>query len=355
SKHYQGARGSRFAVFPGSGLFKQRHDFVMAAELVETSRLWARQVAAVEPEWIEQAAGSIAKVHTSEPYWSRRNGTAMARQRVTVYGVTIVTDRPVRYYNVDRVAARDLFIRHALVEGQWNTRHHFFKRNLERLAEVEELETRLRRRDLMVSEDTLYEFYDARIPEQAVSQRHFDSWWRKQRHDDPQLLDFDPAKLLAAETTDLDIDQFPDVFVHPTPTGDVELPLHYEFKPVVAIGEDASGTGQPPGPQTDGVTVTIPLALLHYMDQQRFDWLIPGLRTELITALIRGLPKPIRKHLVPAPNTAQAAAEHLEAAAYPATDHFYTELGTFFRQTIHQPVGTDDWAPEKLPPHLRFI
>ena len=353
-KQYQGARGSRFAVFPGSGLFKQRHDFVMAAELVETSRLWARQVAAVEPEWIEQAAGSIAKVHTSEPYWSRRNGTAMARQRVTVYGVTIVTDRPVRYYNVDRVAARDLFIRHALVEGQWNTRHHFFKRNLERLAEVEELETRLRRRDLMVSEDTLYEFYDARIPEQAVSQRHFDSWWRKQRHDDPQLLDFDPAKLLAAETTDLDIDQFPDVFVHPTPTGDVELPLHYEFKPVVAIGEDASGTSQPPGPQTDGVTVTIPLALLHYMDQQRFDWLIPGLRTELITALIRGLPKPIRKHLVPAPNTAQAAAEHLEAAANPATDHFYTELGTFLRQTKHQPVGTDDWAPEKLPPHLRF-
>lgn len=353
-KQYQGARGSRFAIFPGSGLFKQRHDFVMAAELVETSRLWARQVAAVEPEWIEEAAGSIAKVNTSDPYWSRRNGTAMARQRVTVYGVTIVTDRPVRYYNVDRAAARDLLIRHALIDGEWNTRHHFFKRNLQRLAEVEELETRLRRRDLMVSEDALYEFYDARIPEHAVSQRHFDAWWRKQRHEDPELLDFDPAKLMAAEATDLDIDQFPDVFVHPTPTGDVELPLHYEFKPVIAIGADASGNGQPPGPQTDGVTVTIPLALLHYMDQQRFDWLIPGLRTELITALIRGLPKPIRKQLVPAPDTAQAAAEHLEATADPAADQFYTELGTFLRQTKHQPVGSDDWAPEKLPPHLRF-
>src|SRR5690606_4043264 len=111
-----------------------------------------------------------------------RNGTAMARQRVTVYGVTIATDRPVRYYNVDRAVARELFIRHALVEGEWTTRHHFFKRNRERMAEVEELETRLRRRDLLVSEDILYEFYDARVPENAVSQRHFDAWWRKARH-----------------------------------------------------------------------------------------------------------------------------------------------------------------------------
>ncbi|HIW46918.1 MAG TPA: ATP-dependent RNA helicase HrpA, partial [Candidatus Yaniella excrementigallinarum] len=150
---YQGARGSRFAIFPGSGLFKKRHDFVMAAELVETSRLWARQVAAIEPAWIENAAGSLAKVHTSDPYWSKRNGTAMARQRVMVYGVTIVTDRPVRYYNIDRGLAREMFIRHALIEGEWNTRHHFFKRNLERLAEIEELETRMRRRDLLVSED----------------------------------------------------------------------------------------------------------------------------------------------------------------------------------------------------------
>lgn len=353
-KQYQGARGSGFAIFPASGLFKKRHDFVMAAELVETSRLWARQVAAVEPEWIEQAAGSIAKVHTSEPYWSRRNGTAMARQRVTVYGVTIATDRPVRYYNVDRAVARELFIRHALVEGDWNTRHHFFKRNRERLAEVEAMETRLRRRDLLVSEDTLYEFYAARVPESAVSQRHFDAWWRKQRHQDPELLDFDPTKLLAADTQDFDLEQFPDVFLHPSQTGTVELPLHYEFTPVTAFGAEASGTASPAGSRTDGVTVTIPLALLHSMDQQRFDWLIPGLRTELITALIRGLPKPIRKHLVPAPDTARAAAEHLATHAEPATDDFYAALGTFLRQTKHQPVAAEDWAPDKLPPHLRF-
>lgn len=353
-KHYQGARGTRFAVFPGSGLFKKRHDFVMAAELVETSRLWARQVAAIEPDWIEQAAGPIAKTNTSEPYWSRRNGTAMARQRVTVYGVTIVADRSVRYYNIDRAAARDLFIRHALIEGDWNTRHHFFKRNRERLAEVEELETRLRRRDLLVSEDDLYAFYDARLPENAVSQRHFDAWWRKERHRNPELLDFDPNQLLAENLQDLDLDEFPDVFVHPTPTGDVQLPLHYEFTPVATIGADASGTGRPAGPRTDGVTVTIPLALLHQMDQQRFDWLIPGLRTELITALIRGLPKPIRKHLVPAPDTAQAAADYLAKQADPAQDNFYAALGTFLRQVKHQVVGSDDWAPAKLPPHLRF-
>ena len=353
-KNYQGGRGARFAIFPGSGLFKKRHDFVMAAELVETSRLWARQVAAIESEWVEQAAGSIAKVNTSEPYWSRRHGTAMARQRVTVYGVTIVADRPVRYYNVDRPAARELFIRHALIEGDWTTRHHFFKRNLERMAEVAELETRLRRRDLLVSEDALYEFYDARVPENAVSQRHFDAWWRKERQHNEQLLDFDPAKLLAEQGQDLDLTQFPDVFVHPTPTGDAQLPLTYEFTPVAAIGADASGTGRPPGPRTDGVTVTVPLALLHQMDQERFDWHIPGLRTELITALIRGLPKPIRKHLVPAPDTAQAAAAHLAEHADPVTDNFYTALGTFIRQTKHQPVAIEDWEPQKLPAHLRF-
>ena len=353
-KHYHGARGSRFAVFPGSGLFKKRHDFVMASELVETSRLWARQVAAVEPEWIEDAAGSIAKVNTSDPYWSRRNGTAMARQQVTVYGVSVVTDRPVRYYNVDRSVARELFIRHALIEGEWNTRHHFFKRNLDRVSEIQELETRMRRRDLLVSEDVLFAFYDARIPEHAVSQRHFDAWWRKARHQDPELLDLDPSQLLADAGQDVDVHQFPDVFVHPTPTGDVQLPLHYEFTPVAAIGADASGTGQPIGPRTDGVTVTIPVALLHQLDQARFDWLIPGLRSELVTALIRGLPKPIRRHLVPAPDTAQAAVEALEASADPATDDFYTALGTFLRQTKHQYVKPEDWAIEKLPPHLRF-
>ena len=353
-KNYQGARGARFAVFPGSGLFKKRHDFVMASELVETSRLWARQVAAVEPDWIEETAGSIAKVNTSDPYWSRRNGAAMARQQVTVYGVTVVTDRPVRYYNVDRSVARELFIRHALIEGEWNTRHHFFQRNLERVAEVQELETRMRRRDLLVSEDVLFAFYDARVPEHAVSQRHFDAWWRKARHQDPELLDLDPSQLLADSGHNVDVHQFPDVFVHPSPTGDVQLPLHYEFTPVTAIGADASGTGQPVGPRTDGVTVTIPIALLHQVDQVRFDWLIPGLRTELVTALIRGLPKSIRKHLVPAPDTAQAAVEALEASADPTTDDFYTALGTFLRQTKHQYIKLEDWAVEKLPPHLRF-
>ena len=352
--NYQGARGSRFAVFPGSGLFKKRHDFVMAAELVETSRLWARQVAAIEPAWIEHAAGSLAKIHTSDPYWSRRNGTAMARQRVMVYGVTIVTDRPVRYYNIDRGLAREMFIRHALIEGEWNTRHHFFKRNLERLAEIEELETRMRRRDLLVSEDVLFEFYDARIPEHAVSQRHFDAWWRRERHHNPELLDFDPDQLLAADAQQLDVNKYPDVFVHPTPTGDVQLPLHYEFTPVTAIGADASGAGKPAGPGTDGVTVTIPVALLHQMDTERFDWLIPGLRTELITALIRGLPKPIRKHLVPAPDTAQAAATYLAEYADPQTDNFFAALGAFLRQVKHQYVKPDDWTIDKLPPHLRF-
>src|SRR5699024_9888655 len=148
--------------------------------------------------------------------------------------------------------------------------------------------------------------------------------------------------------------KYPDVFVHPTPTGDVELPLHYEFTPVTAIGADASGAGKPAGPGTDGVTVTIPVALLHQMDTERFDWLIPGLRTELITALIHGLPKTIRHHLVPAPDTAQAAATYHAEHANPKTDNFFDDLGAFLRQVKHQYLQPDDWTVDKLPPHLRF-
>src|SRR5699024_6226994 len=161
--------------------------------------LWARQVAAIEPAWIENAAGSLAKVHTSDPYWSKRNGTAMARQRVMVYGVTIVTDRPVRYYNIDRCLAREMFIRRALIEVEWNSRNSLFICNLERLDESVELEARLRGRVFLVCEEVFFEFYDARIPEYAVSQRDFYAWWRRECHKHTGLLDFHPAQLLATD------------------------------------------------------------------------------------------------------------------------------------------------------------
>ncbi|MGO1182593.1 MAG: ATP-dependent RNA helicase HrpA [Micrococcaceae bacterium] len=343
-RDYQGARGTRFVVFPGSGLFKKRHGFVMAAELMETSRLWARTVAAVEPEWIETAAGSLAKRSYSEPHWSRSQGAAMARERVTVLGVTIAVDRVVRYSRVDRAEARALFIQHALVEGDWQTRHHFVARNQQALQEVEELETRLRRRDLRVSDEDLFQFFDERIPASVVSQRHFDSWWKKQRHRQPELLDLDPTSLMTAEPAELDTALFPTVFTHPTGSGDVELALDYAFNPVV----DAAGPG------TDGVTVTIPVVLLNQMDPERFAWLIPGLRVELITALIRALPKAVRKQVVPAPDVAARAVAVLDAEFDPGRDELLVSLTAVLRRLKSVVIPAEAWNPAAVPEHLRM-
>ncbi|WBL18652.1 ATP-dependent RNA helicase HrpA [Citricoccus sp. NR2] len=343
-REYQGARGTRFAVFPGSGLFKKRHAFVMAAELVETSRLWARMVAAIEPEWIEQAAGSLAKHSYSEPHWSRRQGAAMARERVTVLGVTIAVDRLVRFSRVDRTEARAMFIQHALVEGDWQSRHHFVARNEQALREVEELETRLRRRDLRISDEDLFRFYDERVPASVVSQRHFDSWWKKERHRNPELLDLDPKALIQAEPEDLDTDLFPTVFTHPTGSGDVELALDYAFNPSVTT----EGSG------TDGVTVTIPVVLLNQMDPQRFAWLIPGLRVELVTALIRALPKAVRKQVVPAPDVAARAVAILDAEFDPAHDELLASLSTVLRRLKSVVISEDQWNPAAVPEHLRM-
>ena len=186
TREYLGARGAHFMIFPGSPLAKKNPRWVMAAELVETSRLFARTVAKIQPEWIEPLAGHLVKRTYSEPHWSRKRAAAVAVERVTLHGVPIVVDRRVDYGRIDPETSRDLFIRHALVEGDWDTRHRFFHANRALLEDVEELETRARRRDLSVDEETLVAFYDARIPAHVVSGRHFDTWWRKQR--DKSLL-----------------------------------------------------------------------------------------------------------------------------------------------------------------------
>ena len=181
TREYLGARGAHFMIFPGSPLAKKNPRWVMAAELVETSRLFARTVAKIQPEWIEPLAGHLVKRTYSEPHWSRKRAAAVAVERVTLHGVPIVVDRRVDYGRIDPETSRDLFIRHALVEGDWDTRHPFFRANRALLEDVEELETRARRRDLSVDEETLFAFYDSRIPADVVSGRHFDTWWKKQR------------------------------------------------------------------------------------------------------------------------------------------------------------------------------
>ncbi|OAX60804.1 hypothetical protein A5N15_05690 [Rothia kristinae] len=230
-RDYQGARGTRFAIFPGSGLFKRNPDWVVAAELVETSRLWARTVAAVRPEWIEQAAGNLLKRTHSEPHWSAQRGSVMAYEKATLYGVPVYAERPVDYWRIDPELSRELFIRKALVEGDWRTRHRFFRRNQQRLAEVEALEARLRRRDLRVDDDALYAFYDARIPAEVVSERHFDRWWKRARQEDEHLLDLDPERLVDAEAAEYDESAFPRVWEVDTEDSTLRLDLRYEFAP----------------------------------------------------------------------------------------------------------------------------
>jgi ATP-dependent helicase HrpA len=291
-REYAGARGSRFAIFPGSALFKKSPTFVMAAELVETSRLWARVAAKFDPLWAEQVAPDLVKRSYSEPHWSKKMGAVMAHEKVTLYGVPIIPSRRINYGRVDPELSRELFIRHALVEGDWQTHHKFFHRNRALLQEIEELEARMRRRDILVDDETLFEFYDARIGKEVVSERHFDKWWKDARQQDPQLLDFDQSLLISQDADALDESAYPKTLRHKG----FDLPLTYEFHPVAP--------GSPPNP-SDGVTAEVPVLFLNQLDDAPFRWLIPGQRVELVTALIKSLPKNIRKNFVPAPDVAR--------------------------------------------------
>ncbi|RJT82164.1 ATP-dependent RNA helicase HrpA [Arthrobacter cheniae] len=337
-REYSGARGTRFAVFPGSALFKKSPDWVMAAELVETSRLWARVVARIDPLWAEQVAPHLVKRSYSEPHWSRKMGSVMAYEKVTLYGVPIVPQRRINYGRVDREVARELFIRHALVEGDWKTHHTFFSRNQARLAEVEELENRLRRRDLRVDDETLFEFYDQRIGAEVVSERHFDSWWKQARHEHPDLLDFDPEQLLSEDAAELDETAFPSTWRQ----AGFELPLTYEFSPLT------------PGAH-DGVTVTIPVLFLNQLAPKPFRWQIPGQRVELVTALIKSLPKQVRKNFVPAPDVARTAVAALAADFDPEQDDLEASLELALRRLRGHIVPPGSWNWSAVPAHLLMM
>jgi len=339
-REYAGARGSRFAIFPGSALFKKSPTFVMAAELVETSRLWARVAAKFDPLWAEQVAPDLVKRSYSEPHWSKKMGAVMAHEKVTLYGVPIIPSRRVNYGNVDPELCRDLFIRHALVEGDWQTHHKFFHRNRALLQEVEELEARMRRRDILVDDQTLFEFYDARIGKNVVSERHFDKWWKDARQQDPALLDFDQSLLISEDAAALDDSAYPKTLLHKG----FELPLSYEFHPVAP--------GSPPNP-SDGVTAEVPVLFLNQLDDAAFRWLIPGQRVELVTALIKSLPKQIRKNFVPAPDVARQAVAALEADFDPATDELEPSLELVLRRIRGQVIPPGSWNWDAVPAHLR--
>jgi ATP-dependent helicase HrpA len=331
-REYLGARGARFAIFPGSSLARKQPAWVMAAELVETSRLWGREVARIQPQWVEPLAEGLVTRTYSEPHWERSRGSVVATERVTLYGLPIVTGRKVTYGGIDPALSRELFIRSALVERDWDTRHDFFHDNQALLDEAEELEHRVRRRDILVDDQVLFDFYDERIPADVVSGRHFDSWWKDERGRNPDLLTFPRSLLFGPEGAEaLDPQEWPTGWKQ----GDAVLRLSYRFEP---------------GTAGDGVTVHVPLTALAALRPDGFEWLVPGLRLELVTTLIRSLPKDLRRPLVPVPDVARDVLARLTPRREPLLGALARELEALRGVRI----PPDAWDLSRLGPHLRM-
>ena len=339
AQEYVGSRGTRFVLYPGSVLAKRPPEVVMSVELVETSRLFARSNAVVDPAWAEELAGPLAKRQISEPHWEKKQGAAVAFERVTLYGVPIVDRRRVQLARFDAPHARELFIRHALVDGEWDSPQAFDRANRQLRRELEQLEERTRRRDIVGDDEAVFEFYDARIPADVASTRDFEGWWKEKRRSEPNFLHLSRADLVEDEAEDVDEAEYPRQWQH----GDQSLKLRYRFDPTA---------------EDDGVTVNVPLPLLPRLDGADFEKLVPGLRQELVTALIKTLPKAIRKHVVPAADWARTllatVAPQLDAPV-PAggeAPQLTALLATEIRRRTSVPVSAADFDPSRLPAHL---
>jgi ATP-dependent helicase HrpA len=327
-REFTGARGARFGLWPGSELARRPPGWVVVAELVETSRLWGRTGARIDPAWIEPIAGHLVRRTYSEPRWDRRRGSVVATERVTLFGLPVVEARTVPYGRIDPVLSRELFIRRALVERDWDTRHAFFAENGRLLAEVDALEDRLRRRDLAAADEALFAFFDGRVPQDVVSARHFDRWWRDARRADPGLLTF-PRALLLGEGAD--VSGRPQAWKQ----GELVLPLSYRFAP---------------GSPEDGVTVHVPLRALAQLRPTGFEWLVPALRLELVTSLLRMLPKELRRSLAPMPETAAAVLAGLRPRREPLRAGLSREL----ERVRGVRVAESAWDLSRVEPHLRM-
>ncbi|WP_083929401.1 ATP-dependent RNA helicase HrpA [Catelliglobosispora koreensis] len=323
-REYQGARGAKFAIFPGSALFRKSPRWIMCAELVETSRLWGRVAAKIEPEWAESLAEHLVKRTYSEPHWEKKQAAVVAYERVLLYGLPIVVKRKVNYGRIDPALSRELFIRQALVEGDWDTHHKFFAENRALLEQAEELEHRARRRDIVVDDETLFAFYDQRLPLDIVSGRHFDAWWKKTSRSSPDLLTFTEDLLITKQVSLSD---------YPSTWDGFELTYQFE-----------------PGQHADGVTVNIPLPLLNQVSSAGFEWQVPGLREELVIALIRSLPKALRRNFVPAPDVARDVLTQISPDDGPLLPAVSREL----RRLTGVVVPLDAWDFSAVPAHLRM-
>ncbi|MGS2720086.1 ATP-dependent RNA helicase HrpA [Paraglaciecola aestuariivivens] len=335
-REYLGARNSRFMIFPGSGLAKSQPKWTMVAELVETAHLFGRVAAKIEPHWIEPLASHLIKTEYSEPHWSKKQGAVQAFEKVSLYGLVLVSQRRKNYSQIDPQVSHEIFVREALVNGETKLNFAFLQHNQQQVLSIEALEDKSRRRDLLVDEEALIDFYREKIPSTICTEAGFKKWWKKQTAIDPKLLDFDPQALLKKGTQHVDEYSFPEVFRQDNLT----LGLAYHFDPK---DED------------DGVSLLVPLGVLNQVSNQGLDWLIPGLRHELIVALIKALPKSQRRNFVPAPNYADACLSDMQEVDKNGQPiGFLTALSLKLKRMTGCEIPESDWPIDKLPKHLRF-
>ncbi|HEY7116843.1 MAG TPA: DUF3418 domain-containing protein [Tepidisphaeraceae bacterium] len=328
---YTGARGNKFSIFPGSALFKRKPQWLMSAEIVETTRLYARTNAKVDPVWIERVAEHLVKRSYSEPRWEAETANVVADEKVSLYGLAIVPRRTVHYGPIDPKVSRTLFIHHALVEGEYRTQAPFFAHNRRLVEEVEELEAKSRTREYLVGAEARFEFYDKRVPQDVWNGHTFERWRRNAERHNPKLLFMTRRDLLKRSADEVTPEAFPDFML----VNGTRLPLEYHLDP---------------GDVMDGVTVTIPLAALNQMPEEPFEWLVPGLLREKVLELIRTLPKPLRVNFVPAPDFADRAAEALSFGQGSLYEGLAVVLGKF----SGLPVKSSDFDPSELTDYLKL-
>ena len=330
-REYIGARNIKFSIFPNSALFKSQPKWCIVSELVETSRLWGRTAAKIEAEWIEPIAKHLIKYSYSEPRWSKKQGTTIANEKVTLFGLPIVSSRIVNYSKIDPVLSRALFIRHALVEGDWLTNHKFYRQNQQLIREIEDLEHKSRRQDILIDDDELYDFYDKRIDNSVISAKYFDNWWKQKQKSQPNYLNIERDMLIKQTAQLVNLNDFPDFWYQ----DNFKFALSYQFD----IGHNR-----------DGVTIKIPLDLLNQIKNRGFDWQVPGFRKDLIIALIKSLPKSLRRNLVPAPNYAEAFLERIKTTDQPLLERLENE----FRKMTGVKITSEDWHLDQVPDYLKM-
>ncbi|MCE5332981.1 MAG: ATP-dependent RNA helicase HrpA [Desulfobacteraceae bacterium] len=325
---FTAARGKQAMIFPGSGLFGKAGPWIVASEMVQTSRFYARTAANIDPAWLEQVGRHLCKYSWSEPHWEKRRGQVAAFEKVTLYGLTVADRRKVDFGRINPKEARQIFIRSALVEGELPGKYPFLEHNRELVARIEELENKTRRRDLLVDEEVLFRFYEERIPEFA-DLRSFNRMIRE--HGGDSFLRMTEEDLLRSQPDFAALEQFPDTFQ----TGSAELPLKYDFRP---------------GEERDGVSLTVPVHTLPALAPDRFEWLVPGLLQEKVLLLFKSLPKSLRKNFVPVNETARRIALSLDYGE----GNLYVQLSAKTFALTGVRVSPEQWDGSQLPDHLRM-